>query len=89
MIIGSSENMSQNRRKEALEYIKETYSFDTLESLDTWHSGWGASVVLLTEKDLKTLLRGEPLWFDDGEYTHILIYEKSKYLEDQIERKRR
>ena len=36
----------------------------------------GCTVTKLTKEDIAHLLAGEPLWFDDGEYSHILIMER-------------
>lgn len=38
--------------------------------------GCGCTVTRLTKDNIAKLLAGEPIWFDDGEYSHILIAEK-------------
>ena len=43
---------------------------------ENFHPGYGCDVVKLTKDDIVRLLAGEPLWFDDGEYSHILIAER-------------
>ena len=40
--------------------------------------GYGQDEIILDEKDIEFLLRGESLGYDDGEYTHILKFRKSE-----------
>jgi hypothetical protein len=43
---------------------------------EDFHPGCGCTVTELTKEDITKLLAGEPLWFDDYEYSHILIMTK-------------
>lgn len=51
-----------------------------ISSNDRFHTGYGCICTVFAKGHLQKLLAGEPLWFDDGEYSHILIYETSNLL---------
>jgi len=51
-------------------------SYHYISPNESFHPNYGCTVTKLTKDDIAHLLAGEPLWFDDGEYSHILIVEK-------------
>lgn len=52
------------------------YCGEDISPNERFHPGCGCTVTKLTRSDIDNLLAGEPLWFDDGEYSHILVMEK-------------
>jgi len=51
-------------------------SYEPIQPNENFHPGCACTVTKLTKEDIAKLLAGESLWFDDGEYSHILIAEK-------------
>jgi hypothetical protein len=51
-------------------------SYHPIQPNEDFHPCAGCTVTKLTKEDIARLLAGEPLWFDDSEYAHILIAER-------------
>lgn len=48
---------------------------DRIAPTPQFSHGYGADVTILTLNDIAALITGLPIWFSDGEYSHILITE--------------
>ena len=60
--------------------IKDDYAeyCDAVSKYETVDAMWGIGKVIITDNDIKALQEGRCLYFSDGEYAHILYYDKSK-----------
>jgi hypothetical protein len=47
----------------------------SLSPNEEFHCGYGCTLTRISKADLDRLIAGEPIWFDDGEYSHIIILE--------------
>jgi len=80
---GTAERKEMNSECQGKEVIAkilidraERNSSHPIQPDENFHQGCGCTVTRLTKDDIAKLLAGEPLWFDDGEYSHIIIAEK-------------
>ena len=59
---------------------------ETYKDLDGHHNKWwGAQNIYLTKDDIDHLLKGGYLFFDDGEYSHGLIYDENGDMDEVLE----
>lgn len=65
-----------------LAYRSDNRNNENISPNEDFHPGYGCTVTKLTKEDIANLLAGEPIWFDDGEYSHILIAESPQPCKD-------
>ena len=59
---------------------------ETRQELCDEHDNWyGGQNVYLTKEDIDHLLKGGYLFFDDGEYSHGLIYDENGDMDEVSE----
>lgn len=49
-----------------------------LEEGEDFNKMWGWHIVKVTREEIDALLSGKRLYFDDGEYAHILVLDEGE-----------